>query len=111
MKKIIILALVLAIYQKWDVVDSYLNPPPDFAALYNGKAILYATSWCGYCQKARELMRRNGIAFYEYDLEKSQEGVRQYEALGGRGPVPLLLINGKVIKGYNEDKILSFSGI
>lgn len=109
MKKLILLVMAIAIFQKWDDINRYINPPPDFAALHNGKAILYATSWCGYCRKARNLMRRNGIAYYEYDLEKSQEGVRQYEALGGKGPVPLLLINGKVIKGYNESKILEYS--
>jgi len=110
MKKLILIFIVLAVYQQWDRIDTYLNPPPDFASAHNGKAILYATSWCGYCKKARELMRQNGIAYYEYDLEKSDEGVRQYKALGGRGPVPLLLINGKVIKGYNAGKILEYAG-
>lgn len=109
MKKLMLLVMAVAIFQKWDDINRYINPPPDFSALHNGKAILYATSWCGYCQKARDLMQRNGIAYYEYDVEKSQEGVRQYKELGGRGPVPLLLIKGKVIKGYNEGKILEYS--
>ena len=32
--------------------------------------VLYSTAWCGYCRKARSYMRRNGIAFTEYDIEK-----------------------------------------
>lgn len=108
MKKIILVCLALLIYQKWNVIDQHFNPLPDYAAAHDGKVILYATAWCGYCKKARELMNRNNIPFYEYDIEKSKEGNEQHKSLGGRG-IPVLLINGEVIKGYDASRILALA--
>jgi glutaredoxin len=105
MKKLILLALILVIFQKWEAINQFFNPPPDYAAIHNGKVILYATSWCGYCAKTRKLLRENKIDYYEYDIEKSVIGREQHASLGGRG-IPVLLINGEVVKGYNPAKIL-----
>jgi len=108
MKKILVVAIILLVFQKWGVIENYINPPPDYAAAHNGKVILYATSWCGFCKKTRELLRENNIDYFEYDIEKSEEGNKQYRKLGGGG-VPVLLISGKVIKGYDPAKILALA--
>ena len=109
MKKIVFIVIALFVFQNWEAINAKLNPPPDYASAHNGQAILYATDWCGYCAKARKLMNDNNIDYFEYDIEKSQEGNSQYEALGGKG-IPVLLINGEVVKGYNPDKILKLAG-
>jgi len=62
--------------------------------------ILYATSWCGYCKKTREFLTDNRIKYIEYDVEKSEEGRKQHEQLGGNG-IPILDIKGTVIHGYS----------
>ncbi len=109
MKKFIVIVLALAIFQKWDDINALINPPPDYGAKHDEPVILYATDWCGYCQKARELMKKHHIPYFEYDIEKSEEGRRQYQELGGAG-IPVLLIKGQVIKGYNPQKILALAG-
>lgn len=107
MKKLILIALAILIFQKWDAIQHFINPP-DYAALQKGDVVLYATAWCGYCKKARELLAENNIPYFEYDIEKSDEGRDQYESLGGGG-VPLLLIKGQLVKGFNSDRILSLA--
>jgi len=107
MKKLILIALAVLIFQKWDAIQNLIKPP-DYSALQKGDVVLYATSWCGYCKKARELLSNNGIPYVEYDIEKSGEGKAQYDSLGGGG-VPLLLIKGQVVKGFNADRILSLA--
>mgnify|MGYP003866345113 CR=1 FL=1 len=104
LKKIIVVVFALFVFQKWDVINATLNPPPDYALAHNGQVILYATDWCGYCAKARKLLSENKIKYFEYDIEKSQEGRDQYERLGGKG-IPVLLIKGEVVKGYNPHRI------
>ena len=63
---------------------------------------LYATSWCGYCQKARLFFRERGIKFIEYDVEKDKRAAYRKQQLdSGRG-VPFAVINGQKISGYSE---------
>ncbi len=103
MKKIILLCIALIVYQKWDVINNYLSPTSHAS---NGPAevTLYATSWCGYCKKTRALLDKIGVAYTEYDIEESYEGLQQYEALNGQG-IPLLVIDDEVIRGYNPSRI------
>ncbi len=108
MKNIIIIFIALFVFQKWDVINNYINPLPDYSVAHGGKVILYATVSCGYCKKARKLMKDNNIAYFEYDINTSKEGREQYNKLGGRG-VPVLLINGEVVKGYNPSRILALA--
>jgi len=107
-KKYILIIAAVAVVLNWSAVTNFINPPPDYAIAYNGKVILYATSWCGYCEKTRELLNENNIEYHEYDVEKSTEGREQYQRLGGKG-VPVLLINGEVLKGYDPSRILKLT--
>ena len=66
--------------------------------------MLYSTQWCGYCKKTRELFKARGVPYREYDIEHSEEGHAQYEKLGGNG-VPVIVINGAVILGYDRAEI------
>ena len=99
------LVTFLAVIQNWGVITKFINPPLDFSAAHGGIVILYATTWCGYCVKARKLLEDNDIEYFEYDIEKSAEGKRQHKVLGGSG-IPVLLIKGETIKGYNPRLIL-----
>jgi glutaredoxin len=65
------------------------------------KVVMYATSWCPYCAKAREFFKRNDVVYTEYDVERKQYRDREYKSMGGRGG-PYLLIVGDAIGGFNE---------
>lgn len=101
MKKLIFISIAILVFQKWGAINNVINPP-DYSS---DQVVLYATAWCGYCKKARELLAENNVPYYEYDIEKSKEGKEQHRKLGGKG-IPLLVINGDVIKGYNPNKIM-----
>jgi len=61
--------------------------------------VMYSTSWCGYCRKARNYMRSEGIPVQEYDIEKSSKARDEYNKLNGRG-VPVILIGDKRMNGF-----------
>ena len=63
--------------------------------------ILYGTTWCGYCAAARQFFDANGIQYTEYDTEKTTEGYEGHKKLGGGG-VPLIVVGGDVMHGFNE---------
>ncbi len=106
MKKFLIVVLAIIVVNEWRDIRNIFNPPPDFAAAHQETVVMYSTQWCPFCQKARELFVEEGISYYEYDIEKSEEGSTQYHRLGGGG-VPVILINGEVLKGFNRSTVLA----
>ncbi len=104
---VVTLIIVLVSVEFGADMQKLIFPQPDFAEQHDGKVILYATSWCGYCKKTREFLHQQNIPFFEYDIEKSEEGHKQYREIGGRG-VPVLLVNKSVIRGYNPAEILKY---
>lgn len=62
--------------------------------------IMYSTSWCGYCRKARQHFAGNNIPFREYDIEKSKKAAKEYKKLNGRG-VPVILIGKQRMNGFS----------
>ena len=63
--------------------------------------VMYATAWCPYCAKARAYFKRTNTAFVEHDIERSAEAHAEFKRLGGRG-VPLILVGGEKLRGFNE---------
>lgn len=70
----------------------------------SAKVILYATDWCQFCKKTRELFAENQIDYVELNIENTERGMKQYLALRGKG-VPLILIEDVRINGYHAGKI------
>ncbi len=68
----------------------------------NYEVILFGTSWCPYCRKARDFFRARGIDFIEYDIEKDREAAIRKKELDTKGGVPFAIINGRSIHGYSE---------
>lgn len=108
LKKFVLIMLVVVIWQNWGRIEHFVNPPPATVAqsYSQAKVVMYATEWCGYCKQTRRFLDSKGIPFKEYDIEKSEEGRKAYEALGGRG-IPLLDVNGTLIRGFAPDEILA----
>ncbi|MBA1229568.1 glutaredoxin family protein [Pseudomonas viridiflava] len=108
LKKVALIMLVVVIYQNWGRIEHFVNPPPESVAqsYSQAKVVMYATDWCGYCKQTRRFLDSKGIPYREYDIEKSEEGRKAYEALGGRG-IPLIDVNGTLIRGFAPDDILA----
>lgn len=106
MRKILIVVFAIIVINEWRDIRNFFSPPPDFAAAHEERVVMYATQWCPFCQKARELFAEKGISYYEYDIEQSEEGNRQYQRLGGGG-VPIMLINAEVLKGFSRSTVLA----
>lgn len=55
------------------------------------KIVMYATSWCSYCQKARDYFKANNLRYTEYDVELNPSKMKAFKRLGGTG-YPLIII-------------------
>jgi mycoredoxin len=54
--------------------------------------IMFSTPWCGYCQRLKAQMTREGIAYTEVNIETDPESAAFVESVnGGNQTVPTLL--------------------
>ena len=72
--------------------------------------VMYATSWCGYCARARALLASKGIAFTEIDIEAVPGARAEMQARSGRTSVPQIFIGKRHLGGYDDTKALDDQG-
>jgi len=101
MRILIVVAILFLIYRQWGMTDA----AADLNQKHGADVVMYSTSWCGYCKKARVLLNQHGIQYKDLDIEQSAEANAEMKSLGGYG-VPVFLIQGEVIKGFNQNRIL-----
>jgi len=108
LKKFLLILLVVVAYQNWGKIERVFNPSQVVSeqTQANARVVLYATDWCGYCKLTRRFLDQKGIPYREFDIEKDAEARKAYEALGGRG-IPMLDVNGTLIRGYEPEAILT----
>jgi len=73
------------------------------------EVVMYATSWCPYCKKARAFFNKHGIAYVEYDVEHDGKAWRENRKLGGGG-VPTIVVGDKVVSGFSEPRLIQLLG-
>lgn len=67
------------------------------------KVTIYGTTYCGYCRRAEDLLRRKGIAFDYIDVTNDPDArVELIERGDGRRTVPVIFIDDEPIGGYQE---------
>jgi glutaredoxin 3 len=66
------------------------------------KVVMYATGWCPYCDRARALLTRKGVAFEEIDIESAPARREEMMTRSGRRTVPQIFI-GEVHVGGCDD--------
>jgi glutaredoxin-like YruB-family protein len=66
--------------------------------------VIYTTSHCPYCAKAKQYLTQKGIRYQEVDIEQSQTGKDAYRKLGGNG-VPLIMVGNTKVDGFDEAQL------
>ncbi|MFZ9871810.1 MAG: glutaredoxin 3 [Steroidobacteraceae bacterium] len=66
------------------------------------KVVMYATGWCPYCERARALLARKGVAFEEIDIDVASSRREEMMTRSGRRTVPQIFI-GEVHVGGCDD--------
>ncbi len=74
------------------------------------KIELYTTAWCGYCERAKALLRQRGLEYEEIRVDEQPDFRAKLEELTGAWTVPQIVIDGRPIGGYAELWALDKSG-
>jgi glutaredoxin 3 len=75
------------------------------------EVVMYSTNWCGYCQRARNLFERKGVALREIKLDdEPDQRPLMLQRTGGQRTVPQIFIGDLHVGGYDELAALDRSG-
>ena len=70
------------------------------ASASDGRLVIYTSSWCPYCTKAKAWLGARDIAYEERNIEDSA-ALREMHSLGASG-VPTFAMNGQLVqKGFD----------
>ncbi|HEY7841931.1 MAG TPA: glutaredoxin 3 [Gammaproteobacteria bacterium] len=71
---------------------------------------IYTKRWCAFCQMAKSLLGRMGLAFEEYDVTSDPRREQEMKERSGRHTVPQVFIDGRPVGGYAELSELHATG-
>ena len=71
---------------------------------------IYSTSWWGPCRAAKQLLDDKGLSYEEINIEETGISRDDLVKLTGGNTVPQIVINDKVIGGFDQLLILNQEG-
>lgn len=88
--------------------QQFVAPPPQ------EPIILYATSWCPHCRRARDFMKQHNLAYTEKDVEKTPGAQAELAAKAKKqgvdaSGVPVFDIGGKIVSGFDGNTVLKLA--
>ena len=74
------------------------------------QVIVYGTSWCGFCKKARAYFRSRNIPFEDKDIDRDrdakEEMIAKARAAGvSANGIPVIDVNGTILEGFDPKAI------
>ena len=75
------------------------------------RVIIFTTPTCTYCRAAKRYLRQRGIRFKDVDVSRDPAAARDMVRRSGQSGVPVLDIGGKIVVGFNREKIDQLLGL
>ncbi len=72
---------------------------------------IYTTSTCPYCIRARQFLKDNNITYEDVDVSVNQQAGEEMIQKSGQIGVPVLDIDGKIIVGFDKERIKEALGL
>ncbi len=69
------------------------------------KVIVYSTPTCPYCHLVKDYLKEKGVEFEDKDVSVDRVAAREMIEKSGQMGVPQIIINDKIIVGFNRDAI------
>ena len=72
------------------------------------KVTIYSTPSCGYCQVAKEWMKRENIEFEDVDVAANANRRQELFEKSGQIGVPVIDVDGQLMVGFDRSKVQEF---
>lgn len=74
------------------------------------RVVIYTTAFCGYCDRARRLLRERDIPFDDIDVTSDPDTRQRIIDETGHPTVPVILIDGALVGGSDDLAALDRAG-
>lgn len=75
------------------------------------EVVMYSTAYCGYCERARSLLARKGVAFREIKVDENlADRELMIKLSGGRRTVPQIFVGEQHLGGFDDLNALERAG-
>lgn len=81
-------------------VEAPAMPEPRASAV-----VIYTAPWCGWCRKALAWLDERGVAYLNKDIDSDPRNREELIEKTGRTAIPVVDIGGKLIRGFNPDRM------
>jgi glutaredoxin-like YruB-family protein len=69
------------------------------------KVLLFSTSTCSWCRRAKRYLKERGVAFREINIERDADAARDVVRKTGQRGVPVIKIGSRWIVGFDKEQI------
>lgn len=69
------------------------------------KVKIYSLPECIYCKKAKAYFKANNIEYEDININNNEKAQKEMEDISGQRSVPVIVIDGKIIVGFDENKL------
>lgn len=66
---------------------------------------IYSTPTCPYCTMAKQYISSKGVSYDDINVASDQQKAQEMVELTGQMGVPVIVIDGSVIIGFDKPKI------
>lgn len=70
----------------------------------NKKIEMYSSNTCGYCSMAKDYFNENHLEYIEYNISEDANSKKRLMNMGYMS-VPVILIEGEEILGFDKDRM------
>ncbi|MBI2665552.1 glutaredoxin family protein [Candidatus Woesearchaeota archaeon] len=71
---------------------------------------IYITPTCPFCKKLKEWLKKRKLPYEEHDLIENEEDRDAVLEKSGQLSLPVIDIDGKIIVGFDEKKLMEATG-
>jgi glutaredoxin 3 len=69
------------------------------------QVVLFSTSSCGWCRRAKRYLKERRVRFKEVDVERDAQAARDLERKTGQRGVPVIKVGSAWIVGFDRERL------
>ena len=69
------------------------------------KVVIYSTPTCPYCKRAKDYLTRKGVTYTDINVAQDRKAAEEMVQKSGQLGVPVILIDGQIVVGFNQGKL------